>query len=407
MTTQLQHEHSKRKHSNYAASSSHRWMNCPASVRLSKTAPPERPNPYAIEGTNAHECMEFIVRRFGNIRTAEKEALKKWPADMVQHAINSAKIVFKLRPSPEAKLLIETRVILKHIGPGLFGTLDYAWVDLWGLLVIIDFKYGAGVPVLPFDDETNEENSQLMYYGSGIAAKYDYEFSAVKLAIIQPRVWREDEDPLTEHTTTIKKLREFEKKVKLAVAAAKVPDCQPIAPPEGAADNWCRWCPAASYCPAVSQMQMSNAGIAFSVDSGIDEAKIPEVQALTPATLPKVLHACDLLETWIKKVRVHAFGLACDGAKIEGRKLVEKRSTRYWLPLAEKKAKKLYGDDAFKTEMLSPAQFEKALGKESKSFTKKYTDNKSSGHSLVKSSDRREEVLSTVAFQVDEDETLD
>jgi hypothetical protein len=352
--------------------------------------------------------MEFIVRRFGNLKAAEAEALKKWPKDMVDHGIASAKTVYKLRPSPEAKLLIETRVILKHIGPGLFGTLDYAWVDVWGELTIIDFKYGAGVPVLPFDSDTKEPNSQLMYYASGIAAKYDYEFSHIKLAIIQPRVWREDEDPLTEGTTTIKALRDFEKKVKAAVAEAKKPGLQPVAPPPGHDDNWCRWCPAASFCPAISKMQMSNVDIAFSVEEGIDENTIPKVEALTAETLPKVLDACDLLETWIEKVRVHAYQLASHGQKIGGRKLVEKRTTRFWLEKAEKAALKFFGKKAFsQPALLSPAQLEKAIGKEAKSFTEKYTDNKSSGYSLVKASDKRPEVTSIVAFEVDEKESFE
>lgn len=395
-------EHSKRKHSDYAASSSHRWLHCPASVQLSKKAPPQPESAYAAEGTRAHECLEFIVRRFKNLEKARKEALKKWPAEMVEHGVNSAKTIFKLRPSKDAKLLIETRVVLKHIGPGLFGTLDYAWVDEWGELTVIDYKYGAGVPVLPIDDETGEPNPQLMYYASGIAAKYDYEFSHIRLAIIQPRVWREDEDPLTEGKTTIKALREFEKKVKAAIAESKKPGIQPVAAPPEASDNWCRWCPAASFCPAISKMQLSNVDIAFDVENGLDENTMPEVTALTAETLPKVLNACDLLEIWIEKVRAHAFQLACNGEKIAGRKLVEKRTTRYWLPEAEKAAKETFGDAAFKTELLSPAQLEKAIGKEAKSFTSEYADNKSSGYSLVKASDRRQEVTSIVAFEVDE-----
>lgn len=397
-----QNEHTKRKHSNFAASSSHRWLTCPASVELSKKAPPQKESPYAVEGTNAHECLEFIVRRFSNLEAAKRDALKKWPAEMVDYAVQSAKTIFKLKPSPDAKLLIETRVILKHIGPGLFGTLDYAWVDVWGELTIIDFKYGAGVPVLPIDDETGEPNSQLMYYASGIAAKYDYDFSHIKLAIIQPRVWREDEDPLTEGKTTIKALREFEKKVKAAVAEAAKPGLVP-----NPSDDACRWCPAASFCPSISKMQMSNADIAFDVQTGIDENTMPEVAALTAETLPKVLDACDLLEVWIEKVRAHAFQLACEGKKIEGRKLVEKRTVRYWKPEAEEKARQIYGKKAFtEPELLSPAQLEKRIGKEAKNFTECFTDNKSSGYSLVSMKDKRPEVTSTVAFDVEEKESL-
>ncbi len=394
-----QNEHTKRKHSDFAASSSHRWMNCAASVRLSRMmkGAPEKESPYAIEGTRAHECLEFIVKRFGNLATAEKEALKTWPKDMVQHALNSAKIIFKLKPSGSAKLLVEQRVVLKHIGPGLFGTLDYAWVDLFGDLIIIDFKYGAGVPVLPIDDETGEENSQLMYYASGIAARYDYEFAKVSLAIVQPRVWREDEDPLTIGNTTIKRLRAFEKKVKEAVLAAKDPTCQPVASPPEAADNWCRWCPAASFCPAISKAKMAEVDIQFDVETGLDEDQLPEIAPLNEETLGKVLNACDSLEVWIEKVRAHAFQVACQGKKIPGHKLVEKRSIRFWKEGAEVFAKSLFGTKAYsKPELLSPAQLEKAVGKAGKQFTQDYTDNKSSGVTLVKASDKREEVSSEV-----------
>jgi len=417
---QAQPQHSKRKHSDYAASSSHRWLNCPASVQLAKKAPPQsEDSPYAMEGTLAHECLEFIVRRFSALERAKKEALAKFSQDkgaikyrwdipaMVEHAANSAKTIFKLKPSPEAKLLIETRVVLKHIGPGLFGTLDYAWVDEWGELTVIDFKYGAGVPVLPFDVETKEPNSQLMYYASGIAAKYDYEFSHIKLAIIQPRVWREDENPLTEGKTTIKALREFEKKVKAAVAESKKPGLQPVAAPAESDDNWCRWCPAASFCPAISKMRMADVGIEFDVETGLDASTMPEIQALTPETIGRVLDACDVLDVWIEKVRVAAFQMASSGKKIQGRKLVEKRTVRYWLPEAETAAKKLYGEEAFtEPELLSPAQLEKKLGKEAKGFTEQFTDNKSSGYSLVKASDKRPEISNVAVFEVAEKESF-
>lgn len=402
----LSNQHSKRKHSDFAASSSHRWLNCPASVELSKKAPPKEENKYTLEGTTAHECLEFIVRRWGAKDKGMADALKKWPKEMVAHALDSAKTIFKLKPSPTAKLLIETRVILKHINKGLFGTLDYAWVDEWGELVIIDFKYGAGVPVLPFDEETNEPNSQLMYYASGIAALYNYEFSHIKLAIIQPRVWRENEDPLTEGKTTIKALREFEKKVKAAFVQAKQPGLKPTPPPEGSVgENWCRWCPAASFCPAISKVQMDNLGIEFSVEEGVDKAKLPEITALTPNTIGKFLDACDLLEVWIGGVRMAAFQMAVAGHKVTGRKLVSKTSKRFWLDNAAVEAKKRFGEKAFKTELLSPAQLEKTIGKEAKSFTEKFADNKSSGYSLVPMSNKRPEVdVKAIDILVEENE---
>src|SRR5690606_1519586 len=130
------------------------------------------------------------------------------------------------------------------------------WVDLWGDLIVIDYKYGAGVPVLPIDDESGEPNPQLMYYALGLCQKYDFEFDRVKLAVLQPRVWKDDEDALTVGTVTIAKMREFEDKVRGAVEAAKSPQAWLRASPDA-----CRWCPASSFCPEVSKGQMDKAGI--------------------------------------------------------------------------------------------------------------------------------------------------
>jgi hypothetical protein len=63
-------EHSKRKHSKFAASSAKRWLNCPGSVRLSEKAPPQFESIYAKEGTDAHECLEFLVRRYRRLNAA-------------------------------------------------------------------------------------------------------------------------------------------------------------------------------------------------------------------------------------------------------------------------------------------------------------------------------------------------
>lgn len=393
-------EHSKRKHSSFAASSAARWLTCPGSVKLSETAPPQPESKYAKEGTDAHECLEFIVKRYSNLLQAAEQAKEKWPDEMVLHAMNSARDIWSLKPSPSAKLLIETRVVLKSIGKELFGTLDYAWVDPWGTLIVIDYKYGAGHPVLPVSEE-GEPNPQLMYYALGIALKYDFEFSQVKLAVIQPRVWREGESPLTEGIVTIKQLRDFEAKVKEAVKAAKQPQAKLI-PSEDA----CRWCPAAPLCPELSKVALKSAEIAFDLEStNHDIEELPSPLVLDESTMPRILNACDRLETWIEKVRAHALLMAMEGKKIEGRKLVEKRSIRKWIPEAQTHAHEKYGDEIWiEPEMLSPAQFEKKFGKEAKDFTEKFTSSASSGVTLVKASDKRPEVENISAFSLDFEE---
>ncbi len=266
--------HSKRKHYDFAPSASYRWLNCPGSVSLSKKAPPEKDNIPAMEGTLAHEVLEFLVRRYSNLDNAAKEALKKFKANklaqkyswdvaaMVNHGVASAKIIYSLKPSKGAKLLIEQKVFPASSDP---GTLDYSWVELWNTLVVIDYKYGFGF-VAPQDEDTKEHNPQLMTYGSGIGKKYDYEFTDVKLVIIQPRIWETPNNWL-EAKATIGNLRAFEKRAKVAVEQGKLPN-----PPFNAAtpdneNSWCKYCPAgkAGICKAFEKMKTSSEGIAFAI----------------------------------------------------------------------------------------------------------------------------------------------
>ncbi len=378
-------EHSKRKHSEFSASGAYRWMACPGSVRLSRSAPPSFDSKYALEGTQAHECLEFIVRRYSNFQKAIEQALLKWPEEMVGHCAASAVQIFELKPSKTAKLLIETRVVLRQISHRFYGTLDYAWLEDWGTVVVIDFKYGAGVSVLPFGED-GEPNPQLMYYAAGLAREHDYEFETVRLAIIQPRVWSEDDNPVTSGDTSIKAIRAFEKKIKAAMERANAPD----APLE--AGDHCRWCPAAATCPELSHATMDGAGVVFDIENGLTAT--PEPLALTENTMGKMLQACSQLETWTRAVRERAFRMLEDGKKIPGYKLVAKRAQRIWLPGAEMKAAAEFGKDAYDTnpEFLSPAKLEKRFGAKAKAFTAEFTSAVSTGFTIAPDSDRRSEV---------------
>ena len=49
-------------HAILAASASHRWLNCPPSVRLTERIP-DNGSIYAAEGSEAHELCEFKLRQ--------------------------------------------------------------------------------------------------------------------------------------------------------------------------------------------------------------------------------------------------------------------------------------------------------------------------------------------------------
>ncbi len=367
--------HSQRKHSKFSASASKRWMTCPGSVALSEHAPPQAESPWAKEGTDAHECLEFLVKRFSNIDRAKGEALARWPLDMVEYCVRSAHVIFGLRPSPSAKLFTEQRVYLKSLGKGFFGTLDYAWAEDWGKLVVIDFKYGVGVSVGATDDN-GEPNSQLMYYALGLIGKLGDDFETVSLVVLQPRVYDFEQLPVSETTVSIREVKAFEKKLRLAIEKAKAP-----AAALSSGDH-CRFCPATSICPEVSTVAMAKADIVFDVAQG-EVIGVPAPRALTPETLPNVLTACALLEEWIKAVRAHAFELANAGTIIPGFKLVAKRASRIWTETGEKEAFNLFGTGVYSEVLLSPSQLEKKFGAKAKEFTAQHTVAVSSGFNLV------------------------
>ena len=55
--------HSARSHARLNASSSHRWMMCPPSVKLSERFA-DKPSLYAEEGTFLHELCELKLHRY-------------------------------------------------------------------------------------------------------------------------------------------------------------------------------------------------------------------------------------------------------------------------------------------------------------------------------------------------------
>ncbi len=385
-------EHSSRKHSEFSPSSAERWMKCPGSIRLGKSAPPQRESFYAREGTEAHECLEFLVKRFSNLDGARVEAARKYPLEMVSHGVESARRIFSpdLRPSPEAKLLVESRVKMQ-LAKAIWGTLDYAWVDLWGTLAVADYKYGVN-PVLPVGED-GTPNPQLMIYAHGLAERHDFDFTDVKLAIIQPRAWSESGDGVTHATVSIKRLREFGLEVAEAVKRASSPGAPLVS------GSHCKYCPAVATCPELSRKALDDANIVFDTDVGIVAA--PSAQLITAKTLPGYLKAADQLDIWIKELRAVAYQLAEDGEEIPGYKLVPKRASRIWAPEARTRAEMVFGAAAFEieTRFLSPAQLEKKIGKKNaEKFVNEFTSSVSSGFALVPESDKRGEVHSTLAF---------
>jgi hypothetical protein len=367
----------EKAHAVYSASGSSRWLSCPASITLSEKAPPQRESPYALEGTRAHECFEAFLK---NGKTAAKKTkdmlFGSYPQDMVEHTHDAAIEVWNR--ASNLPILSETKVDLSFISPNMWGTVDAAIVDEFGRLTVIDYKHGIGHTVDPIN------NSQLAYYALGLSHKYEHNFLDVAMVIIQPRA-RDESAPVKEWIASIDELRAWEDVFRKGIAACEDPFSDYVA------GDHCRWCPAKTICPAISDRAMVQAQIDFNPSIG-QIAGLPVPQNFTLPNLGRVLDACKRLEVWIEAVREHALMVMERGGEVDGFKLVQKRSTRKWLPGTEAILEKSFSDaEIYEKKLLSPAQFEKKF-KYKKELLAAYTTNESSGVTIVETTDKRQAI---------------
>lgn len=373
------------EHAEFSASGSERWLRCPASIELSKKAPPQRESEYAAEGTRAHKLLEFLLKNRTKLGAALDTAKKTYPEDMVNHVMVAVDwILEEFNTEEYAELYSETKVDSSSFTcPDQFGTLDCAIVRKFGRLTVIDYKHGAGVSVDVVDDE-GKLNSQLVYYALGILDQFrDDDFTEVELVIIQPRAFHESGDVIRRVVVPLQEIQDWIPVFKRGVRACK------SGIPTYAAGKWCRWCPAATICPELKDNAMKQAQIVFSDKKGLQS--LPELTAIKSIpNLGTMLEAADKLEDWIAKVREHACHVLEKGGEVKGWKLVQKRGTRKWKDANA--VEKAWGDRAFAPRaLLSPAQLEKNV-KGSNEWVSKNTTVEVSGTTLVRADDRRAEV---------------
>ena len=357
-------------HSTIGASSMHRWKNCPGSVRMSKNIP-NSSSEYAEEGTKAHELA------------AQHLLNPEAPLECTLEMFNAIKLygqeveeVF----TPDSDLWVEHRFDLSRLHPGLFGTADaVVYNPKTKALFVFDFKYGAGVPV------EAENNEQLLYYALGALLTLNLPVETVEIVIVQPRCphpdglvrrWNIPDAPIF--------MLDFA--ADLTDAAKRTTDPKaPLNP-----GDWCRWCPAASCCPALHELAVT-----------ISQQEFAPTTSYDPNTLGKTLSWLPILESWIKNVKAFAYQEAVHGRVSPGWKLVPKRATRQWAaPEADIESAlfstfDLKDDEIFTQKLKSPAQIEKVLSKDQKKLFKEsqMTMSVSTGAVLVPQSDKRQELL--------------
>lgn len=306
------------KHALLGASSAARWIACTPSAQATANLPDEETK-YAEEGTRAHEVCEAHLRNnlrqweagYGALPLSGSIRLDGEPDDppeMVRAAnqyvsfIHDLWVGFSCRPG----VFIEQEVDVSRWVPQGFGTCDCLLIG-GGLLHIIDFKYGQGVPVNP------ERNPQLMYYALGAYELFREtdEIEVVRMSIVQPRM---QEGPQT-WELPLADLLSWAREV-LAPAAHMAWRGEG----EFVTGEHCRFCKAHPACRAWKDRYGPLAGF----------EPYPEPATLSDEELGEWLQKLEGLAAYAKDLEEYAQQALLDGRSLPGWKLVQGRSTRKW-----------------------------------------------------------------------------
>lgn len=376
-----------RKHSKLSASSCERWWNCPGSVNACENLP-NPPSEYSAEGTVAHRWAELILTKkrtpvFEVGQIVEQDGFEiELTEEMFDHVtayVEYVQAVIK-EAGPSAIVRYEVKVELEEVGSGMFGTADVAIEVPYVIIHAIDFKYGAGKRVKAW------KNKQGMYYVLGVAMKADC--PKFKVHIFQPRV----EEGVTTYEGDATELKEFENELRERAALALSKDA-PLIPGDHCKGSFC---PNRVNCRALAEL--SHDVVAKDFD------ELPQVQTLTTEQIIKVLKYEDTIKDWMSKVKDFAKDIMIKGIEIPGYKVVKSLGHAKWIDpeavIAEYSDE--FGDAIFKPvekELLSPAQFEKLVGKKrlGKEFRDDNTVRPDAGEKIVEADEKGESLRHTNA----------
>lgn len=297
-------------HALLSPSASHRWLHCTAAPRLEEGIKDEGSD-YAAEGTLAHAYCAMKLKNFLGLPTdGEKEEIaalqeKYGTGEMAEYTDTYATIVLEKynaarAATPDAQLLVETRLDFSDYVPEAFGTAD-AIIIADGTMEVIDFKYGKGVKV------SAVENPQMMIYALGAYARFAFEYRIdnLRATIVQPRI-----DNLSEYEITVEELTAWAANVLTPAAEKAYKGEGPQTP--GA---WCQFCKVKNQCRALANK--------------CKEVVAVDPKLITPEELAKdVLPMVPIVKTWISGVEDFALAQALNGVQLPGWKIVEGRSVR-------------------------------------------------------------------------------
>jgi len=366
-------------HSKWSASGFEADMACPGRKAMC-IGLSDRPSKYAAEGTAAHQVLTWALQEnlpasayIGRVIEADGFTfdVDEDMAGHVQVCIDYVRDV----AGDDGIALVDIRVCYaEYLGVPTddgWGTADV--IVLKGdEIIVIDFKYGAGVEV------SAERNPQMSLYGLGALAAYngiEYEFTRVRLVISQPRISTKP----SEYDLSVAELETWgrgeAKTARLLSERAaddfgKVPQAQWDDVYLRPAEKACKFCKAKATCPGL-RAEVATTVFGCEPASADEFAEVGAAEAHASFALnqaPEWLSAClskvDLIEDWCKAVRAEVESRLLAGKPIPGFKLVEgKQGNRAWADATAAettlKSFRLKVEDMYDLKLISPTSAEK------------------------------------------------
>ena len=333
-------------HAVLSASASHRWLNCPPSVRLTERIP-DNGSIYAAEGSEAHELCEFKLRQLLGMEAHNPLdtpiGLQYYDGTMEDAATGYAAFVLELlekirKTCSDPIVMVEQKLDYSRWVKDGYGTGD-AVIVADGTLHVVDFKYGTGVPV------SAECNSQMRLYALGALDMFGelYDIDTVVTTIYQPRLASISTDTISKDDlldwaeNTLRPLADQAYKGEGDLNAG----------------SWCRFCKLRNTCRKRVEANLAMAQHDF---------KLPPT--LSDEEIAVILDKLDDLISWAGDVKEYALNAALHGTRFHGWKLVEGRSNRkYTNHAAVAEAVTKAGFDPYERKLLGVTAMQKLLGK--------------------------------------------
>lgn len=300
-------------HALLSPSAAARWLTCTRSAKLEEQFPVSSTK-YTEEGTIAHELAELEARKATGY--IEPDAYKMGFRDITKSeyydevmqasAEEYASLIadyLEIRKgfSPDAFPEFEVKVDISNWVPGGFGTADCLIISD-GVMEVIDFKYGKGVPVSALN------NPQMKLYALGAYEQFKdlYEIDLIEMTIFQPRLNSRSTDSIS-----VKELLKWGEETVKPQAQKAINGEGEFVPSEKA----CKFCRAKNICRARA-------------DKFIDLFENSKSETLTLEEVADLLNQADDMKAWLSDLEEEVVKNITSGVIVPGWKMVAGRSNR-------------------------------------------------------------------------------